>query len=436
MQLVHYPALAERARSQRTALPAVYGKIDFDKTPFRFTRDPADRSALPAWVAPRRPLLDDERAVELVRSTTMLGDVVADRYAALLGRYGLQELVGMLRQACREGVECVPGAPDELRALIASMEARPTWLDMDLVEEGARHLRVSAAYLSPFLIRGAFLATFLNSYAALPMALTGALSERRAAFRINETASFFAVTTLPGALDRHQAGFEAAAMVRLMHSIVRFNALTRSDRWDVDVYGVPVPQIDQVPAGMVNVYLLAMRARRRGRTTFDARERVMLEFSRYRAYLLGLPEELLPATQDDVIRVVHARAACLRDDFDTTCHALVGATMEAYLRPTRTPFDRAFDAVEKSWSKMFLLGFRGGDRKAAAAMGVPIRAADFARVALTAPFILGRFTGVRLASRLPLLRNAVDGYTVRLVGKRLAAYGRPEYTTDPSTYRG
>ena len=103
---------------------------------------------------------------------------------------------------------------------------------MDLVARGRPLERNGGRYLAPFVIRGAFIATFLNKYAALPMALTGALGRRAAARRVNETATFFAATVLPGALERHGAGFEAAAMVRLMHSMVRFNAL-RSGKWDV-----------------------------------------------------------------------------------------------------------------------------------------------------------------------------------------------------------
>ena len=37
-------------------------------------------------------------------------------------------------------------------------------------------------------------------------------------------------------------------MVRLMHSMVRVNVL-RTGRWDLVVYGVPIPQVDQMPAG-------------------------------------------------------------------------------------------------------------------------------------------------------------------------------------------
>ena len=434
---LHYPQLAERARSQRALLPRLYDRIDFDQPPYRFTADPEVNSSLPDWVAHREPILADDQVVELIRTATMLGDAVADRYAALIGQYGLHGLIGMLKQACSDGVDSVPNAPPELYAFVEAMAATPDWVDMPLVEEGARQLRTNAAFVAPFLTRGAFLGTFLNTYAALPMALTGALSGRRASRRVNETASFFAVTTMPGALVRGREGFEAAAMVRLMHSMVRYNALTRSDTWDSDIYGVPVPQVDQMPAGLINIYLAAMRARRCGRTDFNTRERAMLEFARYRCFLLGLPEELLPTTAEGVIRVFHARAALLRRDFDdSTCGELVRSTMAAYLHPGRSWLERATDAVERSWSRAFFLGFCGGNRTAAAAMSITFGIGDAARIALTAPFLLGRYVAVVGAdnSRSRWLRRAADKYATRTLRKRLAAYGNPEYTTDGGNY--
>ena len=351
---LHYPELAERVRSQRDLLPSMYGDIDLTATPYRFTIDPAVRSSLPGWVAERDPLLADEATVELMRTATMLGDIAADPYAALVDTYGTKQLIQMLTVACRDGIDAVPDAPPELRAFLASMEARPDWLDMELVEEGARHSRVSAAFLAPYLTRGAFLATFINTYAALPMALTGALSDKRAARRVIETTSFFAVTTLPGALERHGLGFETTAHVRLMHSVVRYNALKRSARWDQEVYGVPVPQVDQMPAGMINIYILAAGAVRGGRTEWTPRERAIHEFVRYRCYLMGLPEDLLPSDPEGIVRVFHARAATLRHDFDDAiCGELVRSTLAAYLRPEHTWRDRIADRVEKAWSKTF-----------------------------------------------------------------------------------
>ncbi|HWB67941.1 MAG TPA: oxygenase MpaB family protein [Mycobacteriales bacterium] len=433
---LHYPALAERVRSQAELQPGMYGEIDFDRLPYRHTTDPADSSSLPPWVAERTPILANERAVELISTATMLGDVVADPYAALVEQYGVRGLIGMLRQACREGVDAVPDAPVELKAFIAAMEATPDWVDMQLVEEGARQSRNPTAFVAPFVIRGVFLGTFINAYAALPMALTGALSGRRAAHRVNETSSFFAVTTMPGALERHGPGFEAAAMVRLMHSMVRFNALKRSDMWDAAIYGVPVPQVDQMPAGLINMYLLAGVVIGRGDTEFRADERAVLEFSRYRCFLLGLPQELLPTTPAEIIEVMHTRAALLRDGFDdATCGDLIRSTMAAYVRPGRGWSDRVAEAVDKSWSKVgFVRAFCNNSRAAAARMGVRLRLRDVALVGLTAPFILGRNAAVLRASKLPALRGLCDRYAIRVLRKRLATYGTPEFTTDAVHY--
>ena len=245
-----------RVASQKTLLPALYGAVDFDATPERFTQD-----ASQAVVRDRAPLgvTVGQEDLDRVRAYTMLGDIVADAYAALIPRHGFRRLIDMLTTACAHGVEAVADAPPELAAFIADMEATPDWVDMDLVREGARLDLNATAHLAPFAIRGAFVATFLNTYSALPMALTGTLSNDTAARRVNETATFFATTVLPGALERHGAGFKAAAMVRLMHSMVRFNAL-RSGRWDVSVYGVPIPQVDQMPAGLIPVFLMAFKA--------------------------------------------------------------------------------------------------------------------------------------------------------------------------------
>jgi hypothetical protein len=433
--VAYYPELAQRVRSQRDLQPELYGDFDFDQQPDRLATEPNVDSALPTWVADREPILEDDRILELISTATMLGDVVADPYAALMNTYSVAKLIDMLKTACREGIEAVPDAPAELASFVAAMEATPEWIDFDMVREGARQERIPAALLAPFITRGAFIATFTNTYAALPMALTGALSGKRAARRVNETASFFAVTTLPNALDRYGPGFEAAAMVRLMHSMVRYNALKKSDKWDTAIYGMPVPQVDQMPAGMLGQYLLARKARQEGRTEFTAEERAVVEFARYRCFLLGLPQELLPSEPADIMHVLHARSALLRHGFDDICRELVSGTMTAYLRPETTLFDRCAEAVEKSFSKLtFVRTFCGGDRDAAEAMGVSLGATDLIRVALTVPFIIGRFAAVQQASRIPVLKDITDAYVIGLLKIRLATYGKPEFTSDAAHY--
>ena len=191
--VAYYPELTQRVRSQRDLQPDLYGDFDFDQQPDRLATEPDVDSALPTWVADRAPILEDDRVLELISTATLLGDVVADPYAALMTTYSVNQLIDMLKTACREGIEAVPGAPPELASFIAAMEATPEWIDFDQVREGARQERIPAALLAPFITRGAFVATFTNTYAALPMALTGALSGKRAARRVNVVNADFAI---------------------------------------------------------------------------------------------------------------------------------------------------------------------------------------------------------------------------------------------------
>ncbi|WP_297509249.1 oxygenase MpaB family protein [uncultured Caulobacter sp.] len=421
-----------KVAAQKTALPALYGDVDFDVTPERFTTDPATS------VAPRlaKVALDPDK-LALIKAYTMLGDVVADAYAALMPRYGFRSLIQMLTQACDEGLEAVPDAPPELAAFIADMERVPDWLDMDLVRQGQRLDRNAAANLGPFAIRGAFIATFMNKYAALPMALTGTLSNDTAARRVNETATFFTTTLLPGALERHGAGFKAAAMVRLMHSMVRFNALKRSNRWDVGVYGIPIPQVDQMPAGLIPIFLMSYKIVASGRTAFTPEERARVELARYRCFLLGLPEDLLADTPQGVVDTMNARSATLRAGFDdATCGELVRATLNAYLPPDETPANRLFDQVERGFAKVFFLrNFLNGDRAAARRMGVEIGARDFMLFGLVALLVTGKLTAYRLARSVPGIADLADARLVAKLRRQLKRYGHAEFASDAEQYR-
>lgn len=431
-------AIAARVRSQAELLPALYGQIDFDTAPERFADGPDDRTELSEVRGKRRAdYLADTGLVARIREYSMLGDITGDAYAALIPHYGFRRLVDMLVEACDKGVEAVEGAPPELGALIAEMERIPDWLDMRLVEQGAKADRNSAANISPFAIRGAFIATFLNKYSALPMALTGTLSHATAARRVKETATFFTTTVLPGALKRYGAGFKAAAMVRLMHSMVRVNVLSRPGMWDSKVYGVPIPQLDQMPAGLIPIYFLSEKVLGQGRTSFSAEERAKVELARYRCYLLGLPEDLLANNPADIVRIWCTRSATLRYEYDDAiCGGLLRATMEAELSKDRSLPGRVFRRLERSFARVFFVNtFLKGDEAAAANVGVPLTGKDKALHAATMAAIIGQTLGHKVAARLPVIGDLADQLLVSRLRRQLADYGHAEFTTDATQYR-
>jgi hypothetical protein len=430
------PALEQvrvRVASQKTALPELYGHIDFDRMPERWTED-----ASQAIVKDRAPggVAMTDYELELVRAYTMLGDVVADAYAALMPKIPFRRLIDMLQQACAHGLESVPAAPPELVAFIRDMERIPDWVDMDMVREGARLDLNATANISPFAIRGAFIATFLNKYSALPMALTGTLSNQTAARRVRETAHFFACTVLPGALDRYGEGFKAAAMVRLMHSMVRVNVL-RSGRWDADVYGVPIPQVDQMPAGLIPIFLLAFRMLKEGRREFTPGERAQVELARYRCFLLGLPEDLLADTPEGIVRMMTARNTTLRESFDDeVCGSLIRATLSAYLPQDDSYASQLHDQLERRFAKLiFVQHFLGGDRDLAAKIGIPLGPDDLVLGTLVGVGIAAQVKAFELAEMIPGVRDVASWFLARRVEQLVAGYGHARFTTDASKYR-
>jgi hypothetical protein len=428
--------LAAKIAAQATENPAMYGRIDFSATPERFAAAPDDKTDIaPAFAARRPELLANAERVALVKAYTMIGDHVADPYAALMPTYGYKRLVAMLKDACDKGVDNVPDAPHELVRFIREMERLPSWLNRELIAEGARVERNPYANRAPFVIRGGLIGTFMNKYSALPMAITGTLSNQTAGRRAKETATFFTTTVMPGALDRHGAGFKGAAMVRFMHAMVRFNALRR-DQWDSKIYGIPIPQVDQMPAGLISIFLVAQKVLRAGRTAFTPAERARLEVARYRCFLLGLPEELLADTPQGVVDILLTRHATLRSGFDETCRALVSATMAADLSSDRSLTSR-FDAwLERGFGKLYFVNnMMHGNKAKAADVGVRLGLADHVSAAAATVVITATMAAYTTAARVPFLRGAADRSLVRKLERRLASYGHAEFTTNAESYR-
>ena len=430
-------AYADSVTQQRDDLPGIYGEVDFTVVPERLdegaTIDDERFAALRDAVS---RVFDRPELLETMRNATMTGDRIADAYAALIPTYGFKTLVEMLETACERGVESVENAPRELVDLIVAMETTPAWVDMTLVAQGARAERIPMATATPLAIRGAFLATFLNKYAALPMTMTGTLSDEAAAKRVFETASFFTATTLPGALDRSGKGFEAAAKVRLMHSMVRYHILN-SGKWDVATYGIPIPQADQMPAGLIGVFLMSAQLLGKGQNDFTPEQRASVELSRYRCFLLGLPENLLGDTPQEIVDLLMARHVSLREGYDDeTCGALVRGTMEADLFDTSSMRGRLHAWLENGFSKFVLIkSFLGGDTERAASIGITFGPREKVAAGVAAGSLALKTAFYRVGLRLPVVSSRVDARLNRRLVELLELYGHADFVTDADRYK-
>ncbi len=428
---------ADSVLEQKAAIPAIYGGVDFSILPERYVNDVDISKGIPSrYQRYAQSALSDPERVENIRNYTMTGDRVADAYAALIPQHGFRTLVAMLEQACEHGIEAVADAPQELVTFIRAMEATPDWVDMAMVERGARQERIPLATISPFAIRGAFIATFMNKYTALPMTMTGTLSDSKSARRVFETASFFTATAMPGAMHRFGAGFKAAAKVRLMHSMVRYNIM-QSGQWDVATYGIPIPQVDQMPAGLIGIFLLSFKLLGKGRTHFTPAERERVEMARYRCFLLGLPQDLLGETPQEIVDLIMARTLSLREEFDdATCGELVRGTMEAELFEHASLRGRMHRWMERGFSKFFLIRhFCDGKPARAEKMGIYYRFDDKLATAVTIMVILATSGFYSVGMRIPGVRTLLDKQLVNKLARLLDSYGHADFITDAKHYK-
>ena len=431
------PGYAPWVAAQKETIPRIYGNVDFTRPPERYVRDGSIIEKLPPrYRAYAERALENQANVETIRNATMMGDRVADAYASLIPDYGFRALIDMLEEACDKGVDALPDAPPELVAFIRAMEATPDWVDMDMVERGAMQERMPLALISPFAIRGTFVATFMNKYTALPMTMTGTLSDEKSARRVFETASFFTATAMPGALQRFGAGFKAAAKVRLMHSMVRYNIM-QTGKWDVPTFGIPIPQVDQMPAGLIGIFLLSFKLLAKGRTTFTAEERDRVEMARYRCFLLGLPQDLLGETPEEVVDLMMLRTISLREEYeDATCGELVRGTMNAELFTDPSLRGRFHRWMERGFSKFFLIRhFCEGKVERAEKMGVSYTRQDRFAAAVAIAVIVMTSTSFKLGTRIPGLAGVLDRRMTHKLARLLESYGHADFITDVSQYK-
>jgi hypothetical protein len=185
------------------------------------------------------------------------------------------------------------------------------------------------------------------------------------------------------------------------------------------------------------VFLLSSQVLREGRTTFTRAERAVVEQSRYRCFLLGLPEELLADNPHDIVELLLTRAATLRAGFeDETCGALVRATMAADLVPEESLLGKIEARMERSFAKLFFLrSFVDDDRSAAARVGIELTPMDYAIATATLALIMSQVHVYEWASHIPIVRDLADQRLVRKLHAHLARYGHAEFATHGERYR-
>lgn len=156
------------------------------------------------------------------------------------------------------------------------------------------------------------------------------------------------------------------------------------------------------------------------------------ELSRYRCFLLGLPEDLLGETPQEIVDLLIARHVSLREGYDDeTCGSRVRGTMAVELFDTSTIRGRAHAWLEDGFSRFVLTRqFLRGDRAQADEMGIDFGFDKQVAAGLAAAVVMSSMTAYRIGLRLPQVADRVGDHLNRRLASLLDTYGHPDFVTD------
>jgi hypothetical protein len=261
-----------------------------------------------------------DRLAPFLLETDPLAD---DAVAALADRRDRAALID-------RALGCAPGALDDaptaLRTFMDSAQRLPFWADWAAIDRGGRVL-VRAGVLGGIVLG----AKALNyGYASpggnKPLMFSGRLQES-AARRLNETSRFVQAVTRPGGMRAGATGFVITLKVRLMHAQVR-RMILGSGRWRPAQWGVPINQHDMAATTLLFSTVTLEGLRQLGLQISDDEGADYMQLWRYIGHLMGVDEELLPASEregEELAGLIEMTQAEPDDD----SRALVRSLLEA-----------------------------------------------------------------------------------------------------------
>jgi hypothetical protein len=178
---------------------------------------------------------------------------------------------------------------------------RPDWADPATMRSGANaHLRLG---MLGRLASGTL--GLLDGYRSAPIAktltMTGSL-DTATARRLDETSRFFTQIIFSDGMAPDSEGFRAAIKVRLVHAFVR-HGLVRSNRWQADVWGMPITVMDSLGTAMSFWVPTLLAAPTFGYSLTRREAEGMMTLWNYVGHLQGVPDVLLPTTLEETYRV-------------------------------------------------------------------------------------------------------------------------------------
>ncbi|MGH8506307.1 MAG: oxygenase MpaB family protein [Stenotrophobium sp.] len=268
--------------------------------PRRHGADPREgrRMAKPvSWLIRGRDPEPSAEQWQALGEALLEGDPPADRLVAWMHQAGMNTAMPLFERALERGIASVPDAPAPLRAFFAVVDARPAWVDEQLLLEGARVSHISGLTGMRTMRDLALMAGYQASAINRTLVLTGAL-QRGAQRRVAETTKWWLDATGVGGMARDAAGFKTTLRVRLIHALLR-KRVAAMPQWDSAELGLPINQADMHATylGFSVVFLFGQRLM--GVPLKQREAEAVMHLWRYIGWLMGVDQRWLCLSEMD-----------------------------------------------------------------------------------------------------------------------------------------
>ena len=193
--------------------------------------------------------------------------------------------------------------PPSLMMLLKKTEEIPAWLDPVSMEKGAAFCRRAGRFalivLRNYCLMGGYESSAINK----PLIYTGAL--RNGAYkRMTDTLDFWVHVTGENAMQRFAPGFKSALTVRIIHALARVYT-QRMPEWSNQRWGIPINQGDMVATNLGFSLVFLEGLRKQGFRPTIEEINGLFHFWKYIGYLMGIPADYLPDTEEDAIKTLY-----------------------------------------------------------------------------------------------------------------------------------
>ena len=251
--------------------------------------------------------IDSELADNYIRHT-FLGDPVADALIDALTPLGERELYRLITAAMNGEESAFQEGPSELRAFFDAVEEMPAWATRVALEPGIRSFHRNSELILQGLVGGSLVEGFSTNISR-SFVITGRLREQGVR-RLRQNNRHVLEIFMPGGLERYGDGWKLSVRLRLVHAQVRHLLNNAPDDWNTEAWGTPLNAAHMGFAASAFSARCLRHSRMLGvRFSQEESESFMLVW-RYAMRLMGVPEAILPRSEEEAIRLYEIGSIC------------------------------------------------------------------------------------------------------------------------------